>query len=131
MNKTLISGILIIFIVLSATFYVLSISLPAYQFCTLETGNVLMAGLTFVTWLIVKKQIKERPQAFIRGVYSATFLKMMICMVAILAYVLVNKATLHKPSIFILFGIYIVYSVMETWLLSKLAREKNEADKKI
>ena len=116
---------LAIFMVLTAIFYILSIELPDYRFSTLETVNVIMAGLTFITWFIVKKQMAERPQAFIRGVYSATLLKMMVCMVSILVYVLLNRATLHKPSIFILFGIYIVYSILETWLLSQLARQKN------
>lgn len=124
MIKKITAGVLSIFVVLSIIFYVLNSIAPDYHFFTLEAGNVVMAALSFITWLIVKKQIAERPQAFIRGVYSATFLKLMICMVSILAYVLVNKATLHKPSIFILFGIYIVYSIMETWLLSQLARGK-------
>jgi hypothetical protein len=125
MNKKLISGVLTIFILLSAIFYILNNRVPEYQFTVLEAGNALMAALSFITWIIIKKQIAERPQAFIRGVYSATFLKMMVCMISILGYVLLNRTTLHKPSVFILFGIYIVYSILETWLLSQLARGKN------
>jgi Na+/H+ antiporter NhaA len=56
-------------------------------------------------------------------VYSASFLKLMVCMIAILVYVLLNRAHLHKASVFILFGIYALYTIVETWILSKLARE--------
>jgi len=70
----------------------------------------------------VNKQVDSRPQAFVRGVYSASFLKLMVCMVSILVYVLLNRTHIHKPSVFVLFGIYAVYTVVETWVLSKRVR---------
>ena len=114
---------LIIFVVLSAVFFVLSERVPDYHFMALEVGNGLMAGLSLMTYLIVKKQMEGRPQAFVRGVYSASFLKLMVCMISILVFVLLNREHMHKPTVFVLFGIYIIYTVMETWLLSKLVRD--------
>jgi hypothetical protein len=92
------------------------------------TGNVLMAALSVAAFFIVKKNVTDRPQAFVRGVYSASFLKLMICMISLLTYVMLNRAHRSepgfKPSLFILFGIYVVYTFTETILLSKMAREK-------
>ena len=114
---------LIVFVLLSAIFFALRTYAPEFHFVDLEIGNVVMAGLSLMSYFIVKKQMDGRPQAFVRGVYSASFLKLMVCMVSILVYVLLNRAHIHKPSVFVLFGIYIVYTIMETWLLSKLVRE--------
>ena len=123
MKRQFIIVTVIIFILLSIVFYAMKIYAPAYHFVALETGNGVMAILTLSSYFIVKKQIEGRPQAFVRGVYSASFLKLMVCMVSILVYVLLNRSHIHKASVFVLFGIYTIYTVAETILLSKLARE--------
>ena len=104
-------------------FFTLKKMAPEFHFVALETGNTIMALLSLITFFIVKKQLTNRPEAFVRGVYSASFLKLMVCMVSILVYVLLNRTHIHKPSVFVLFGIYIIYTVMETWLLSKIVRD--------
>ena len=83
-----------------------------------------MAFLSSASFYMVTKQIKSRPEAFVRGVYSGTFLKLLVCMAAILIYVMANRPNIHKPTLFVLFGIYIVYTVIETTTLSKMARVK-------
>jgi hypothetical protein len=123
MKKLFIISIITIFIVLTAVFYALKIYMPEYHFVVLEGGNTLMALLSLISWLLVQKQMESRPQAFVRGVYSASFLKLMVCMVSILVYVLLNRTHIHKPTVFVLFGIYVIYTAMETILLSKSARD--------
>ena len=115
--------IVILFIALSVIFYMLQTYAPAYNFKLLMSANIVMALLSFIGYRIVKKQIKSKPQAFVRGVYSSTFLKLMICMAGIVAYVMINRSNIHKPSIFVLFGIYAVYSFFETITISRLAKE--------
>ena len=107
---------------LYAPFLLLKTFLPSIDLLALETGNGIMALLSLVTYGLVKKQMEGRPEAFVRGVYSSSFLKLMVCMISILVYVLLNRSHIHKPSVFMLFGIYAVYTIMETWLLSKLVR---------
>lgn len=109
-----------IFVILSVSFY----ALPRdYKFGTLECGNLIMALLSLSTFFIIEKQKASRPQAFVRSVSSASFLKLMVCMISILVYVLLNKSHIHKPSVFVLFAIYTIYTVMETLALSKSVRE--------
>lgn len=123
MKKGFISAILILFIVLSALFFGLRSAAPEYRFVLLMGANVLMAVLSLAGHAIVMKQVAGRPQAFVRGVYASSFLKLMVCIAGILGYVLINRHDIHKPSLFMLFGIYAVYSIIETWLLSKMARD--------
>ena len=122
MKKQFIITFVTIFILLSAGLYLLQSLISAYRFSTLEAGNGCRFGLSLSAYLLVNRQIGRTPGAFIRGVSGASFLKLMVCMVAVLVYVLINRATIHKPSIFVLFGIYAIYTTSETLLLSKLAR---------
>lgn len=114
-----------IFIVLSAVFYWLKLNAPEYNFVTLEAGNAMMAILSVMSFFMVTKQADARPQAFVRGVSGASFFKLMVCMIAILVYVLLNRSHIHKATVFVLFGIYAAYTMTETVLLSKLVREKS------
>lgn len=123
MRKKFIILTVVIFILLSGLFMCMHFYMPGYQVYALETGNVIMAVLSLSSYLMVQKSLSNNPQAFVRGVSGASFLKLMACMVSILVYVLLNRSHIHKPSVFILFGIYAVYTIMETILLSKLVRE--------
>jgi hypothetical protein len=123
MKRQFMISVVVIFATLTAVLYALRINMPAFRFSVLETGNTIMALLCLVTYLLVNKQMDGNTQAFVRGVYSASFLRLMVCMVSILVYVLLNRAHIHKPSVFVLFGIYALYTIAETWLLSRIVRE--------
>ncbi len=123
MKKKFLIAIVTVFVLLGAGFYAMKIYAPRFDFVGLEIGNLVMALLSLLAYLLVKKQMDGKPQAFVRGVYSSSLLKLMVCMASILAYVLLNRAHIHKPTVFMLFGIYATYTIIETWLLSKLVRE--------
>ncbi len=123
MRKRFIILTVVVFILLSGLFIFMHFSMPGYQAYALETGNVIMAVLSLSSYLMVQKSLGNNPQAFVRGVSGASFLKLMVCMVSILVYVLLNRSHIHKPTVFIMFGIYAVYTIMETILLSKLVRQ--------
>lgn len=123
MNKKFLAAILIAFVVLSIVFFLMKTYMPAFRFSVLMTGNTIMAALSLGSYLLIMGQMDSKPSAFVRGVTSASFLKLMVCMIGLLAYVLINKPDIHKPTVFALFGIYIIYTAIETALLSKQARE--------
>ena len=122
-NKFIIVTV-VIFIFLSAVFFAMHSYAPDFKFAALEAGNVVMASLTISGYMMVKRQLENNAQAFVRGVSGASFLKLMVCMVSILVYVMLNRAHIHKPTVFVMLGIYAVYTIIETVLLSKLVREK-------
>lgn len=122
MKKVFFASILSLFVALSAVFFWLRAAVPAYDFTVLMAGNVIMLLLSLATFFMVTNKIKNSSNAFISGVYSSTFLKLFICVIGIVMYAMINKPNVHKPSLFTLFGVYAVYSAVETWILSVLAR---------
>lgn len=96
---------------------------PEFHTMALHGANVLMALLSIIVWTIATKpQEGASAQAMVRGVYGATLLKLMVCMVGALIYIVLNRNNIHKPTVFVLLGIYGVYSAVETVMLSRATR---------
>jgi hypothetical protein len=122
-RKYFIPVIILVFITLSALFYGAKMYLPEYNLNLLMGGNIILAALSIISFLLISAQMTKKPAAFIRGVQASNFLKLFVCVVSVVVYVMINKPHVHKPSLFVLMGIYAVYSIIETWLLSRLAKE--------
>lgn len=112
----------VLFVIISATLFVTWKIMPAYSFAVLESGALLVYILSILSFMVVLRQLKKSPMAFTQGVTGASFLRLMVYMVAMLIYIVLNRTTLHKPSIFVFFGIYAVFTTAETILLSKMAK---------
>ena len=124
MRKKFIVIIVILFVVLSVLFYRISCLVPSYQFIVLELGNFILAVLSISSYLIVSKNVTNRPHAFVQGVNGASLLKLMVCLIAMIIYVMIYRSQIHKPSVFVFFGLYAVYTTIETWILYNIAKEK-------
>ena len=120
MSKTYYGTVTGIFVVLGIGLGIFNKMMP--EFGLVETGNLVMAMLCLASFMLVKKQAGKNAAAFVRGVSGASLLKLMVCIVGVLIYGLLNRANMHKPSIFVLMGIYAIYTAAETILLSKMAR---------
>lgn len=120
MNKGFLGSVVIVFVVLTAVFMNLG---NGFDTNALIIGNVIMAILCLASYVIIVKQISARPQAFVRSVSGASYLKIFVCIVGILSYVLIKRPNVHKPSIFMLMGIYAVYTIIETIFVQRLARK--------
>lgn len=93
---------------------------PVYDRTALMVANGLLAVLSIVSFFMLKSKAKEaRAQAFVNGVYGATLLRLMVCMSSIFIYLYMNKGHLHKPSIFAMMGLYVLYTFVETISASK------------
>lgn len=126
MRRTFVVAMVIIFVVLGIVFLAMSVYAPQFQTTALHVANAVMLCVSLGAYVLINRKIAERPQAFVQGVLSASFMKLMLCMCAMLAYVLLNKDKIHKPTIFVLLGVYAAYSATETILISKIARTKNK-----
>jgi len=124
MNKYFILIITLVFVLIGACIYALHMYAPAYKYNVLMATNAIVALLSATSYLIVKKAVHDRPEAFVRAVYGASLLKMMISMFAILAYLVIDRANIHKASILVMVPIYFIYAGVEAVSLSKLARER-------
>lgn len=126
MKQSFVTTQLLIFTLLTAGFYFLNATLPEYSFLALEGANLIIFLLMMVGFMIVKKQMNQSGGAFVRGVSAATMLKMFVCMIAAAVYIKLNSKHLHKPTLFLMMGIYAIYLVSETLMLSKVAKERKE-----
>jgi hypothetical protein len=126
MKKSFFGIVSLLFVVISAAIYLLYRMHPEYDLPALLVANTLIALLSVLSYFMIQRQLKSaRPQAFVNGVYGATLLKLMVCMGAIFGYLYTNREHLHKPSIFVILGIYMAYTLSETLLLSAQARKKD------
>ena len=111
-----------IFVVLSIALFILYKSIPEFSYPVLETGNAIMMVLSLSSFALITKQAGKNGSAFVRGVSGSSLLKLMVCMIAVVIYVAGSRGNIYKPGIFVLMGIYAVYSAIETVLLSRMAR---------
>jgi len=69
--------------------------------------------------------LNSNPQVFIRRVMLSIMLKMLVAVVAVIAYVLISGKSFNKPAVFISMLVYMLYLVVEVWLLMKQNKTKH------
>jgi len=121
---------MLLFILINILVFIFKSSLIALGFNIgfLLTSNVILFLLSFFGFFIQKKGVSSTNiNAFIRGVYSSTLLKLFVIVIAIVIYILVMHGEVNKPSLFTAMAIYIIYTSVEVIQLMKLARKKPDA----
>lgn len=119
---------LLVALLVGAGVWALHTADPAYSLPAMLGADAIMLALTVVSWLLIRGQLGGggSPQAFVRAVSSASLLKLMICGGSILGYALAIRPHKHVPTLLVLCGIYLVFTVVETALLSRMARLKKQ-----
>lgn len=88
-------------------------------------GNILLAAATAASYYFSYQGMKMKSgHAFVRGVYVSTFLKLLLCAVAVVVYVAFFKEHVTKGTLILFFLLYIVYTVLETISLMKAAKSR-------
>lgn len=88
-------------------------------------GNIFLFAITFISFLIAYKGLQnENPNAFVRSVYGSIMFKLFICLIAAFVYIALQRRNLNKPAFFSLMGLYLVYTFLEVFVLTRLLRRK-------
>lgn len=88
-------------------------------------GTLVVAAISFLSYFISARSVNsDNPNKFVRGVMGGTFLKFFLCIVAVGILLFLLQKKLHKPDLFLLMFIYLVYTVVETGLLFTLSRKQ-------
>jgi hypothetical protein len=88
-------------------------------------GTLVVAAISFLSYLISARSVNSKnPNEFVRGVMGGTFLKFFLCIVAVGVLLFLLQKKLHKPDLFLLMFVYLVYTVVETGLLFTLSRNQ-------
>jgi hypothetical protein len=89
-------------------------------------ANTLFFILGIITFRIQQKALQNNnPNVFIRSVMSVMMIKMFVCVIAVLIYVLSNRESYSTASIFAGVFLYFVYLMVEVNVLLKLNNQKN------
>jgi hypothetical protein len=84
-----------------------------------------VAAISFLSYFISARSVNsDNPNKFVRGVMGGTFLKFFLCIVAVGILLFLLQKKLHKPDLFLLMFVYLVYTVVETGLLFTLSRKQ-------
>lgn len=120
--------IVILFLLTSVALLILK-SLTAtanINYTVLLTGNLVLFLVTLLSFYLHRKALfHNNVQVFLRMVYSGMLLKMVICIAAVLVYVMVAGQGVNKIAVFGCFGLYFIYTFIEVKTLMQLSKQKN------
>lgn len=119
--------IIVIFLVVNA----ILIMAPSLDFLwgmdrnVMIVGNLLLFAATFISFQLYRKSLaNNRVHAFLRMIYGGMFAKMMICLIAAVAYIMVARKDVSKGAIFGCMFLYFVYTFVEISIIMKLSRKQ-------
>ena len=91
-------------------------------------GNLVLFLATFLSYFFALRGVKaSNPHTFVRSVYASIMVKFFICLLAALIYIMMYKANLNKPALFICMGLYLIYTFMEVMILTNIKKQKSNA----
>ncbi|HXB45549.1 MAG TPA: hypothetical protein VNV85_15895 [Puia sp.] len=121
--------IVLIFTVISLVFVALIFFSPKWRavFEAMFGGNLVLFIATYFSFGFYNKGLSNpNMQAFLRMIYSAMFLKMGICIAAVLVYAFTSKPV-SKAAVLVFFGLYFVYTFAEVKIITRLNKKNKNA----
>jgi hypothetical protein len=116
-------------------FFVLTITIFAAAFLFNEKRidyTMILAGncLFFLISLFVFRMqylamYNKNPAVFIRSVMGGMLIKVITCVIAVVAYYFISGTAFNKPAVYASMIIYIIYLVVEVRTIMKLNKIKN------
>ncbi len=87
------------------------------------SGSLVIALIIlFSFWVAVTKMKHKNPHKFVNGMLLSTTMKFLMFIAAAAIFLVVQGKALHKPDLFFLMGVYLIFLIMEALILSKFAR---------
>ncbi|RYF91801.1 MAG: hypothetical protein EOO03_00465 [Chitinophagaceae bacterium] len=92
----------------------------------LLVANGILLLLNILVFVYQKNALSHsNPNVFVRSVMSGMMLKMFVCAIAVLAYVLLSDKEYNKKSVFIAMFFYLFYLAVEVSSLMRLNNKRN------
>lgn len=91
-----------------------------------RVANTFLLILSIFSLLFQYKGMQDaNPNVFIRRVMGSLLLKMLVCVGAILMYHFLSGGQMNNRAILVSLFLYLVYLIVEVWILMNLNRKKN------
>lgn len=95
------------------------------------TRSITMIGTSVVGLIITLSYYissqsvnSDNPNKFVRNIMGGTFLKFFLCIIAVAILLFTVQKKLHKPDLFLLMFVYIIFTLIETTFLFKASQKK-------
>ena len=89
-------------------------------------ANSLFFIISILAYFMQKRALKNsNPNVYIRSVMAGMMIKMAICIIAVIVYVLAFRNSFSKMSVFAAMFLYLLYLAVEVKLATKLNKHKN------
>ena len=122
--------VVVLFVIINAIIFIFKsfLQLNGFETTFLLIANAVLCILSLSGFFIQMKGLKSSNiNAFIRSLYSSLLLKMVIIMIAVIAYIFITGGKVNKPSLFTSMGLYFLYTSIEVTQLMKIAHRKPNA----
>ena len=117
--------LVIITAVLVGIEYFLSSKEGFFTRSVVQIGTLILAIIAFLSFYFTEKSIThQNPNKFVRGVMLATIIKLFLCIIGVGILLVTLRKDLHKPDLFLLMFVYMIYSTIEAVIMSSLSRVK-------
>jgi hypothetical protein len=105
--------------------YFLSSKEGLFTRSVVQIGTIILAIIAFLSFYFTEKSIThQNPNKFVRGVMLATIIKLFLCIIGVGILLVTLRKDLHKPDLFLLMFVYMIYSTIEAVIMSSLSRVK-------
>jgi hypothetical protein len=85
------------------------------------TANLIFFIVSVLVFLMQRKALANpNPHAFVRSVMGGMMLKMFVCIIAVIVYVMAAGKSYNKPGVFASLFLYLIYLVVEVAVIMKL-----------
>ncbi len=117
----------IVFSLISALIfsYTISVKVQEYDVKAIALGNLILAIVIGISYTMIQKSLAgDNTQYVVRAKMKGTIVKFFTLIPIFLLYIYFNKEHLHKPTLYILLALYVLYLTVEVVCLSKIAKKK-------
>jgi hypothetical protein len=132
-NKIVIKAftpVLVIFVIVNAILVVFPALFSKMKIDTsvMLVGNLILFLATFISFYFYYRSLRNnRVAVFLRLIYGAMFIKMMICLVTAFVYIIMTGKNVNKGAIFGCMFLYLIYTFVEVAVLMKLSKQNKHA----
>ena len=102
--------------------------IESINFNLVLTSNCLLFCLSTLILRIQQKGLNNKnPNAFIQSIMLGMLLKMFVCVIAVLIYVLMYKSGINKNGLLLSMFLYLIYLAVEVSAISKINKQRKNA----
>ena len=90
----------------------------------LTGANILFFAISVISFFIQRKgMLNKNPHVFVRSVTGGMMVKMLFCIVAVIAYVYYSGTAFNKRAVFASLFFYLVYLSVEVYVVMKMNKK--------